>query len=253
MTATIHFRYHRAIMICIGFLFSLSTAHTQQLAGAIQQDNSVAEALRVPGDTVADIDEWIPLNRDLLLKMGQDLLQHLRKRGYDTPKLASLFWAEIGSIVEVAALESLSLPANIEAFNGTVPDGVARIVNGKIWQGWPKAIFVEVKVSHNIPSRERDRQQLLKMIEYLGQVRQRADVYPALIIVTPAGSHIKPEIIQAATQAEVTLMQAEMEAHVFNNKVVRVGAAKTLNLPLRGVRLWNFLRIKHGRPVALAL
>jgi hypothetical protein len=159
----------------------------------------------------------------------------------------------MGTVFEEAVLQSLGMDSNSETFNGTVPDAVGRILNGKLWQGWPKAIFVEVKISTLIPVRERDRLQILRMIEYLRQVTERADVTPALILVTPADAFIKEEIINAATQAKVSLLHAEVQANRLNHKVIRVGPAKPINQSARGVAFLQILRNSCGRPAGLDL
>jgi hypothetical protein len=198
-------------------------------------------------------EEWIPLTRSMIKKIGKAAWEDLEQQGHSGRTLSSLFWAEMGTVFEEAVLQSLGMDSNSETFNGTVPDAVGRILNGKLWQGWPKAIFVEVKISTLIPVRERDRLQILRMIEYLRQVTERADVTPALILVTPADAFIKEEIINAATQAKVSLLHAEVQANRLNHKVIRVGPAKPINQSARGVAFLQILRNSCGRPAGLDL
>lgn len=204
-------------------------------------------------DILAVNADWIPLSRSMIKNLEHDVWVNLEQVGNSGRTLASLFWAEMGAIFEEAVLESLGMSANLETFNGTVPDGVGRILNGKFWQGWPKAVFIEVKISTLIPTRERDRLQLLRMIEYLRQVTERADVAPALILVTPANGFIQQEIIQAATLANVSLLHAEVQANRFNHKVIRVGPAVPINRSARGVAFMEILKNGHSRPAGLNL
>ena len=192
-------------------------------------------------------DEWSPLTRTVIRRVGTEYWNKLVEQGLSGKKLDYEFWSEAGKAFEDSVLNSLEMSSNSENFNGTVPDAVAKVYNGKWWKGFVnKAHFIEVKVSTFIPVGDRVTRQISRMIEYLSNHRLQEDgITTALTLITPAGGTISNKVIQAANDANVVLLHSTVEFFRRDPRIIRVTPSRQINSV---APTWDARFNGHGKP-----